>query len=53
MTHCTPTGGHWRQLVALGAGLPADLLDLEDADFDGLGMKKLERNRLHKALQAL
>jgi hypothetical protein len=41
------------QLVELGAGLPGDLLDLEDADYDAVGMKKLEKNRLHKALQTL
>ena len=36
--------------MALGAQTPADLNDLEEADLDSLGMKKLEKNRLHKAL---
>ena len=37
-------------LLDLGAQMPADLNDLEEADLDSLGMKKLEKNRLHKAL---
>lgn len=39
--------------MELGAGLPVDLLGLSDSDLDELGFKKLEKNRLHKALQLL
>ena len=37
----------------LGAATPADLKDLEDGDMDDLGMKKLEKKRLVRALEAL
>jgi hypothetical protein len=37
----------------MGAGLPVDLIHLSDSDLDELGFKKLEKNRLYKALQLL
>ena len=37
----------------LGAATPADLKDLEEADMDELGLKKLEKKRLMRALEAL
>ena len=43
--------GYTDALLELGAEEPLDLADLEDEDYDSIGMKKLERNRLHKALQ--
>jgi hypothetical protein len=30
--------------------MPSDLNDLEDDDFDAIGMKKLEKTRLMRAL---
>ena len=38
-------------LTALGAAEPRDLNDLGQEDFDSMGMKKLEMNRLKAALQ--
>jgi hypothetical protein len=37
-------------LQGLGAQVPQDLKDMEDADFDAVGMKLLEKKRLIKAL---
>ena len=34
------------QPVDLGVGLPMDLVEVDDADFDAMGMKKLEKGRL-------
>jgi hypothetical protein len=45
--HCR----YYPSLLELGAGLPEDLVHLSDSDLDGLGFKKLEKNRLHKALK--
>lgn len=44
--------GYIGPLVELGAEEPVDLTDLQEEDLDGIGMKKLERNRLDKALEA-
>lgn len=44
---------YYAALVELGAGLPVDLQHLDDGDLDQLGMRKLEKNRLHKALQGV
>jgi hypothetical protein len=40
-------------LVELGADMPVDVKDLDEADLDALGMKKLEKTRLQKALDQL
>eukprot|EP01047_Picozoa_sp_COSAG01_P105504 COSAG01_NODE_34714_length_543_cov_0.891892_1_plen_115_part_00 len=40
-------------LQGLGAQMPQDLEDMEDAEWDGLGMKPLEKKRLVKALAAI
>ena len=40
-------------LRGLGAQMPQDLEDMEDAEWDGLGMKPLEKKRLVKALAAI
>ena len=39
------------QLVALGAELPTDLDDLEEADFDQIGMETIHKIRLQRALE--
>jgi hypothetical protein len=39
------------QLVAFGAELPTDLNDLEEADFDQIGMKRIHKTRLQRALE--
>ena len=40
-------------LSDLGASKAADLLDLEEEDIDGLGLKKLERKRFQRGLEQL
>jgi tetratricopeptide (TPR) repeat protein len=40
-------------LQGLGAQMPQDLEDMEAAEWDGLGMKPLEKKRLVKALAAI
>ena len=37
----------------LGAATPGDLKNLEEKDMDGLGLKMLEKKRLHQAIQGL
>ena len=39
--------------VELGAGVAAHLVDLDDEDLQAVGLKKLEKARLRKALAAL
>ena len=37
----------------LGAATPADLKDLDEAELDEIGLKKLEKKRLLRALETL
>lgn len=41
------------QLVTFGAEVPADLNDLEETDLDQIGMKKIHKTRLQRALATL
>ena len=41
------------KLIELGAGTASDLIGLGEDDMDSIGMKKLEKQRLTKALAAL
>eukprot|EP01047_Picozoa_sp_COSAG01_P085819 COSAG01_NODE_19021_length_1036_cov_0.717182_2_plen_78_part_00 len=40
-------------LLGLGAQMPQDLKDMEDADWDSVGMTMLEKERLLKALATI
>ena len=44
---------HEEALRELGYAIPDDLKDLEDSDFDELGMKKIEVKRLQRLVAAL
>ena len=39
-------------LVGLGVSSPSDLVDAEDADLEGIGMKKVEIGRLRRSAPA-
>ena len=50
---CAMHRRYYPSLLELGADLPVDCLHLSDSDLDELGFKKLEKNRLYKALEVL